>query len=168
MLLERLLVQEFVAIPAPTISRKAFLDVGGMDEELLQTADWDLYLKLAKAGSVYYHSAPLACFRIHKQSQTMAASRKLADYRKQLETVLHRHSGALRPPSRRAVLRLATVSIDINIALAAANSGRVAALVKAVASLLMLGPTGIGRYFCYSRIVERLFPRLKARFAGAF
>jgi hypothetical protein len=65
-LIERLLVQNFVGIPAPTIRRDAFLSVGGLDNALWYTADWDLYLKLAAIGSVYYHSSPLACFRVHK------------------------------------------------------------------------------------------------------
>ena len=168
LLLERLLVQEFVAVPAPTISRKAFLAVGGMDEELLQTADWDLYLKLARFGEVYYHSKLLACFRIHKYSQTVASSRNPSDYRTQLEAVFDRHCNLLTPRSREAVLPLAIASINVNAALAAANNGDLIAVAKALGSLVLLGPVGIWHYLCYSRLIERLFPRVKARLTGAF
>jgi hypothetical protein len=35
-------------------------------------------------------------------------------------------------------------------------------------SILRLGPRGIHRYFYYSRIVDRLFPRLRALVRGRF
>jgi glycosyltransferase involved in cell wall biosynthesis len=53
MLLERLMVQNFIAIPTPTIRRTAYLEVGGLDERLWYTADWDLYLKLLFIQAVY-------------------------------------------------------------------------------------------------------------------
>ncbi len=52
---ERLLVQNFVAAPAPVFRRDAWLSCGGLDENLWYTADWDIWLKLAACGSVYYH-----------------------------------------------------------------------------------------------------------------
>jgi glycosyltransferase involved in cell wall biosynthesis len=166
LLFDRLLVQEFIAIPAPTIRRDAFINVGGLDNSLQQTADWDLYLKLCQSGNVYYHSEPLACFRIHGNSLTMMNSRKLQDYRNQLETVLDRHIGKLSSGTKRRVRSLAMASIDINMALAAASAGNRAELLRATASLLSLGPGQIYRYFYYSRIIERAIPRLKVRLAG--
>jgi glycosyltransferase involved in cell wall biosynthesis len=74
---ERLLVQNFIAIPAPTIRRDAFLSVGGLDEVLWYTADWDLYFKIGSLGNVYYNAEPLACFRIHKHSLTVRGSQSL-------------------------------------------------------------------------------------------
>jgi len=162
----RLLVQEFIAIPAPTIRRDAFAGVGGLDNTLQQTADWDLYLKLCQTGNIYYHSEPLACFRIHENSQTMLNSRKLCDYRNQLETVLARHIDRASPATKKQVQRLAAASLDINMALAAANAGNSTELWKALASLLGLGPWGMYRYFYYSRIIERALPRLRLRLAG--
>jgi hypothetical protein len=166
LLLERLLVQEFIAMPAQVIRRQAFLDVGGMDETLWHTADWDLYLKLAAVGKAYYHSEPLACFRIHGNSQTMLGSRNLQDYRNQLQTVFERHIDKLSPGEQRKTRRLSAASIEINTALAAANAGRPGAIGKALISLLRLGPRGISKYFYYSRITERVIPRLRVRFTG--
>jgi len=73
-LLERWLVQNFVATPAPMIRRTTFRHTEGLDDRLWYTEDWDLYLKIANAGNVYYHSMPLACFRIHKNSLTVSGS----------------------------------------------------------------------------------------------
>ena len=63
-LFERLLVQNFIATPAPTIRRDAYLTVGGLDDLLWYTADWDFYMKIALIGNIFYHSDPLACYQI--------------------------------------------------------------------------------------------------------
>src|SRR5579863_3080219 len=144
LLLERLLVQEFIAIPTPTIRRDAYLRVGGLDERLWQTADWDLYLKLLFDGGVHYHPKPLACFRIHKNSLTMSVSRS-HDYRSQMEIVLARYIDKLNRRYRET-LRIATASIDVNVALAAASNGKPAHIIKALARVCGLGPRGIVRY----------------------
>ncbi|HJU15694.1 MAG TPA: glycosyltransferase [Stellaceae bacterium] len=166
LLLQRLLVQEFIAIPTPSIRRDDFIRVGGLDDTLQQTADWDLYLKLCQAGNVFYHSEALACFRIHSASQTLSASRNVTDYRKQLESVLARHVGRLNSMSRQWILPLAQASVEINTALASANNGRPAALIKALYFLLRIGPRATWKYIVYSRITERVIPRLRARLAG--
>ena len=168
MLIERLVVQNFIGIPAPTIRRDAYLSVGGLDNALWYTADWDLYLKLAAIGSVYYHSTPLACFRVHKKSLTISGSRNNADFRNQHQVIVDRHADKLSPKARAEILPVAAASFDLNTALAAAMAGQFAPLIKALASILTLGPRGIRRYFYYSRVVDRVFPRLRALVAGRF
>jgi glycosyltransferase involved in cell wall biosynthesis len=165
LLLERLLVQNFVAIPAPTIRRDAYLEVGGLDEGLWYTADWDLYFKLLFSGEVYYHPDALACFRIHRKSLTMSGSKGVDDFRSQMEIVRDRYIGRL-TRRRRATLRIANASIAVNVALAAAGNGKPGRMIAAVARLLALGPRHIVRYFHHSRIIERAYPRLRARLAG--
>jgi glycosyltransferase involved in cell wall biosynthesis len=167
-LIERLIVQNFIGIPAPTIRRDAYLSVGGLDNALWYTADWDLYLKLAAIGSVYYHSSPLACFRVHKGSLTVSGSRNNADFRNQHQVILDRHSKKVSPVSKAEILPMAAASIDVNTALAAAMAGQLSQLSKAFVAILMLGPRRIYRYFYYSRIVDRVFPRLRSLVAGKF
>jgi glycosyltransferase involved in cell wall biosynthesis len=168
MLIERLVVQNFIGIPAPTIRRDAYLSIGGLDNALWYSADWDLYLKLAAIGSVYYHSTPLACFRVHKNSLTVSGSRNNADFRNQHQVIIDRHADKLSPEARAEILPVAAASFDLNTALAAAMAGQFAPLIKALASILTLGPRGIRRYFYYSRLVDRVFPRLRALVAGRF
>jgi glycosyltransferase involved in cell wall biosynthesis len=167
MLFERLLVQNFIAVPGPTIRRDAFLEVGGMDSTLWHTADWDLYFKIASIGNVYYHSCPLACYRIHKNSLGMRGVRDINDFRQQHEIVMDRHVEKLPASSRDATLRIARASINTNVALAAAAGGNVAPMAKALTSVLALGPRDIYRYFFYSRIFERTFSRIRALVAGS-
>src|SRR5205085_1657600 len=54
LVVERLLVQNFIACPSP-LFRRAALRAGGLCDELWFTADWDLWLRLASAGPVVYH-----------------------------------------------------------------------------------------------------------------
>ncbi len=93
---ERLLVQNFIAIPAPLFRREEALRVGGLDERLWYTADWDLWLKLAAAGETLYDPRPRACFRVHALSQTMRQSSDDAEFRRQHQAVLKRHLPACR------------------------------------------------------------------------
>ena len=69
---ERLLVQNFLAIPAPLFRRSAALRSGGMKEALWYSADWDLWLRLAGLGPVRMIAEALCAFRIHPASQTAA------------------------------------------------------------------------------------------------
>jgi glycosyltransferase involved in cell wall biosynthesis len=168
LLYERLLVQNFIGIPAPAIRRDAYLMVGGLDTALWYTADWDLYLKIASIGNICYHSTPLACFRVHRNSLTVLGSRDIQDFRKQHTVIVDRHIDKLLPDSRTATLRISAASIEVNVALAAAVAGKFGAISKAIRSVLFLGPAGIGRYLSYSRIVDRALPRLRAAVAGRF
>jgi glycosyltransferase involved in cell wall biosynthesis len=164
-LLERLLVQNFIAVPTPIISRDAFLSAGGIDEALWYTGDWDLYLKLARAGPVIYHDAALACFRVHNESMTVSGSRDARAFDEQMRIVLERHLGLLghASPSLRARAR---TSIQVNTCLAAAGHGEPWAAARALSAILALGPFGAFAYLRDSRLIERCLPRLRLRLSG--
>lgn len=165
-ILEPLLVQNSIAIPSVIIRRDAFLDVGGMEESLWYTADWDLYLKLAEAGDVAVRSETTTAFRLHGHSLTMTGSRDLSDFRCQHERVLDDHGRSLKLCSRDTERR-ARASVAVNCALAAAANGKPGDLVWSVLSLFKLGPFGLVRYLRQSRILDRLLPRLKLALARA-
>jgi glycosyltransferase involved in cell wall biosynthesis len=167
MVTERLLVQNFIAAPAPVFRQDAWLACGGMDEALWYTGDWDIWLKLAARGSVYYHDAVTTAFRIHGGSLTMTGSRDQADFTSQMQIVLDRHLAKISPTST-AIERAARASIAVNSALAAASAGDLSGLWPAASAVLRLGPAGVRRYVRDSRIVERLAPRLRAKLGGAF
>ena len=158
-----LLVQNSIAIPAPMIARAAWAAVGGLDDALWYTADWDLYLKLAEKGDVWVREGATTAFRVHTQSLTMTGSRDAAAFRAQHELVLARHMPGLAPP--RAVLARARAGVTINCALAVAANGRPAALITAGMALARLGP-GALRYLYESRLIDRLGPRLGLNPAG--
>ena len=166
-LLERLIVQNFVSVPAPVIRRDAWLASGGMDTDLWYTADWDLWLKLAEQGEIHYHPEVTTGFRVHGASLTMSGSRASDDFRAQMNVVLNRHLPRLPARTGRRVRKLAEASIAINCSLARIAAGSRLAFLSALAALVRLGPAGVGRYLRFSRILERSLPRLRASFSGA-
>jgi glycosyltransferase involved in cell wall biosynthesis len=166
-LAERLLVQNFIASPAPVFRKDAWLGCAGLDETLWYTADWDIWLKLAAMGPTYYHPEPMTGFRIHGDSLTIAGSRDSLDFEEQMRRVLERHLPRLKT-NVHAVERAARTSIAVNIALARASAGKLRHLWGAAGNVLQLGPAGIHRYLRDSRIVDRVMPRLRARMRGSF
>jgi Glycosyltransferase like family 2 len=163
---ERLLIQNFVAAPAPVFRKDAWLNCGGLDENLWYTADWDMWLKLAACAPTYCHQEVTVGFRIHAESLTATGSRDTADFENQMQTVLERHLPKLENRSR-GMERAARASIFVNAALASGSRGDFANLPRAVLRVAWLGPAGMRRYFRDSRIVERLMPRLRAKFMGS-
>ena len=168
LVLERLLIQNFVSVPAPVMQRKAWLDCGGMDEKLWYTADWDLWLNLGAAGPVIYHDEITTAFRIHGNSLTVSGSRDGREFRQQMQTVLDRHLDRVPQSRRRAIEHAARASINVNVLLAAAAGGSSRSLLGAAANVVSLGPAGIRRYLRDSRLRERVLSRLRAKAAGAF
>jgi glycosyltransferase involved in cell wall biosynthesis len=165
-LVGRLLVQNFLAMPSPVFRRDAFEQVGGFDEDLWYTADWDLWLKLASLGQSLYLPEPLAGFRIHPLSQTISRSADTVEFRRQLEVVLRRHlprrqGAGCRDGGRLA--RVAQFSVDVNTALAATSHGERPRLGILAVQGLLLGPLGWHQYWRDSRIGERVCSRIRLR-----
>jgi len=165
--LERLLVQNFIAMPSPVFRRAAALREGGMDETLWFTPDWDLWLRLGAMGPVrFIGGEPLAAFRIHMQSQTIAKPVRAGEWRDQLTTVLHRHLDRWAAPSgggRHHVARVARASIEVNVTLAAASRGERVHWGPLLSMMIRMGPRDWWRYLRDSRIVERVRSRLGLR-----
>jgi glycosyltransferase involved in cell wall biosynthesis len=165
LILERLLVQNFISIPAPVFPRELALRVGGLDETMWYTADWDFWLKIAASGDALYYPRPLTGFRIHPESQTVARTPELESRRGQLETVAERHLALWSAPERlrESVGRATRFSNEVNLALAGMVSGNGSRLSHLLLSFLSLGPSSQHRYLRDSRIWERTTARLKAR-----
>jgi GT2 family glycosyltransferase len=99
--IDRLLVQNFIAVPAAVFRRDAALRAGRLDESLWYTADWDWWLRLAAGGTTLYCPRPLTALRVHAASQTAVRTTWADELRRQLETVLERHLQGLAGSTRR-------------------------------------------------------------------
>jgi len=161
-LVERLLIQNFIAINAPVFRRKAALESGGMDETLWFSGDWDLWLRLSGLGPVRFIDAALSAFRVHSASQTASRELFANEWELQLTTVLDRglNNWTRTGKCRTSVERAARFSIAVNTALSAASRGQSAQTMTVLGELLALGPAGWRRYFRDSRIVQRVVPRI--------
>ena len=165
LMMERLLVQNFIAIPAPIFRRKVALSIGGLNEKLWYTADWDFWLKLAASGDTIYHPQPLAAFRVHPNSQTIRRSSSVDNFSRQMRSVFEQHLTTWETDVNRKlkIRQVALFSTEVNTALAAMVHGEKTNLWKLGRDFVSLTPTGWYRYFRDSRIVERVSARLKAK-----
>jgi glycosyltransferase involved in cell wall biosynthesis len=166
-LIERLLIQNFIAIPAPLCTREAAVSVGGLDEALWYTADWDFWLKLAARWPAVYCPRALSAFRIHSQSQTAQGVARAGEMRRQIEVVLEKHLPPWESahPGRLEVGKTARMSMDVNFALASCAFGDRPDWLALARGLAALGPSGWYRFLRDSRIVERVLAQAKARLA---
>lgn len=164
--LEHLLVQNTIALPATVFRRSDALAGGGLDPALWYTADWDLWLRLARLGPVAWLPEVLAAYRLHAGAQTITRSRDGAAFRAQLSVPLDRHLGALPEARRAAVRRLAERSNALNAALAQAVHGDRSALLGATARVLTLGPRGLHRLLRDTQLIPRILARLNLRTEG--
>jgi GT2 family glycosyltransferase len=164
-MVEKLLIQNFIAIPAPIFQRQTALDLGGLDETLWYTADWDFWLKLAAAGTTIYHPEALAVFRVHPDSQTIRRSSSIEDFRAQMHIVVEKHldRSTIQGKTRTQVEKVAWFSTEVNTTLAAMVHGESTNLWQLGYNFLTLGVSGWHRYWRDSRIQERISARLKAK-----
>lgn len=170
MVIERLLIQNFVSVAGTVFPRALALELGGMEEDLWYTADWDLWLKLASKGSTLYVPRPLAAYRVHSMAMSASRSGRLGEFREQQERVLNRHlaqsgnTAAINPD----VVNAARLSVEVNVALAAMAHRLRPEFMQLVRAMGRLGPLGLRRYLRDSRLMERLGGRLRARIVGAW
>lgn len=157
---EKLLIQNFIAIPAPVFKRQTALDVGTLNNELWYTADWDFWLRLASLGDTYYIPKPLAAFRVHGDSQTIRRSSSTAEFRQQMRSIVNKY---LHTKPKSEVAKVAFFSTEVNTTLAAMVHGESPNLIKLGLDFMGLGPKGWRRYWQDSRIGERVSARLKAK-----
>ncbi len=165
LLIEKLLIQNFISIPAPIFRRETALEVGGLNERLWYTADWDFWLKIATKGNSLYYPTPLSGFRIHGGSQTIQRSSSIQDFREQLESVVNEHLRTWEAPesAKRGVEKAARFSIEVNVSLATSFHKGKKQIINLLVQLLRLGPTRGLRYLRDSRIVERMYARMRTR-----
>jgi len=165
LIMEKLLIQNFISIPAPIFKREIALKVGGLDEIFWYTADWDFWLKIAACSDTLYYPKPLAGFRIHPDSQTMVRSSYLQDFRKQMESVVEKHLAVWNGHEslKKSIFKNALFSIEANVSMASILHGQKPHLFRLMVTFLSLGPSGWFRYFRDSRIRERVSARLKVR-----
>jgi len=161
----RLLVQNFVPLPAAVFRTADARAVGGLDPDLWYTADWDFWLRLAARGRTLYLPRPTAAFRLHPESQTVKRSGGIAEFRRQHEAVWERHWPAWRdrladPAQVAAAGRL---SVEVNVLLAGLLHRGGADWWRLIAAALRGGPAGWSHYAVASRIAERVTARLRAR-----
>jgi GT2 family glycosyltransferase len=160
-----LLVQNSIASTGAVFKAEAARQVGGLDEQLWYTADWDFWLKIAKLGHTVYYPAPLGSVRLHRASQTITRAEAADDLESQYACVLARHLGDWERsrPDGQPIGEVARFSASLNLALLKCAGGRSVNWFGLLSSFILLGPRGWHLFLRDSRIVERATSRFVAR-----
>ncbi len=162
---ESLLVQNFIAMPAPLVRREALNRVGCFDDTLWFTADWSCWLALGLLGPWAYSPDPVTCFRLHAESQTVKGSqqRGIKDYREQQTRTQRKY---IELAKRTGILghdtqRLAEIASETNVALLSIVRKERYPFHSLIAKWFRLGPRGWRMLFRTSRLHERVIARLR-------
>ena len=159
-----LYIQNWIAVPSAVFSTTKARDRGGMDEALWYTADWDLWLKLARDDDVVLLDELGSLFRVHNGSQTVSGSRDLDKFRNQLVTVQERHQWAIEGHAEsEQVRRAGCLATETNIFLAGTLHGAGHSLVPWLHVARSAGLNSAVTYLNHSAIASRLLARLRAR-----
>jgi glycosyltransferase involved in cell wall biosynthesis len=75
---KQIMLEEGNPVPQPSafINRKAFYQVGGLDETLRFTMDYDLWFRLGEAGNIVYLEKPLSKMRVHPEAKTASGDQR--------------------------------------------------------------------------------------------
>ena len=159
-----LLIQCSIAACGTIFSAEAVEAAGPPDTALPYHADWDYWLRLARLGRTLYHPTPLASFRIHAASQTIARADEADGRLAEARAILRRHLPHFAACGGDAVRveAVATVSAELNHALGSLVAGQAVELAQLTSKAIALGPAGWARLLRDSRIIERCLSRLQA------
>lgn len=161
-IMRKLLVQNFIAISAPTFKRSSFIELGGLDATLWFTPDWKCWLQFAEEANWVYIDKVLSTFRVHTAAQTVSRGQSSEEYRHEYEQVLSQflQSSEKRWDDSDDIRAQAQFSISLNIFLFCLMKGWKTNWSEVLKLALRLGPRNALQYLRNSRISERLWPRM--------
>ena len=100
-------MEQRIMTPCITVRRSVYEQVGGFDDRLAYTEDWEMWVRVTRRFSVYYEEKPLACYRMHDASSTvrnLRGGRSLDDTRLAIEIL----GENFEPSDRSAIRRIAS------------------------------------------------------------
>ena len=159
-----LIVQNTIALPAAAFPTELVKEIGGMDESLWYTADWNLWLGLAARGETAWNPKRAAAFRLHRGSLTILGSQNLNDFEAQLAVPIERYRHAVPKAQADLVIRQGEFSNRLNLWLASFFHGSRKPFLPILHGFLSLGPRSWASFFTQSQIIARTLPRLKLKF----
>ena len=157
-----LLVQNYIAIPAPVFRRDLITSAQPLDESLPYAADWKWWLTLARRHPACYRPQPTVGFRVHPESQTVNLTSDPEAYRLQLQGVYAAFApGAPDTPQGRRWQAAAELGLVANATMAALFHRQRPPWGRFFQALGRAGMRGGLLYVKASRLRERLAARLR-------
>jgi glycosyltransferase involved in cell wall biosynthesis len=62
--------EQRIMTPCIVVRRSVYEELGGFDDRLACAEDWEMWVRVAARFPVYYEGRPLACYRLHDDSNT--------------------------------------------------------------------------------------------------
>jgi hypothetical protein len=79
--LERLATQQRIMTPSIVVRRDVYERLGGFDQRLICSEDWEMWVRIAANYPIWYEVEPLALYRMHENSNTGRHIRTAEDMR---------------------------------------------------------------------------------------
>ena len=101
-----LAAEQRIMTPCMVVRRSAYEELGGFDDRLACAEDWEMWVRVAARFPVYHEERPLACYRLHEDSNTgrnLRSGLNLEYTRRAIELF----AAYFEPAERRAVKRTA-------------------------------------------------------------
>jgi glycosyltransferase involved in cell wall biosynthesis len=101
-----LATEQRIMTPCIVVRRSVYEQLGGFDDRLACAEDWEMWVRMAARFPVYFEERPLACYRLHDDSNTGRNLRDglSLDYTRQ---AIELFAGYFEPAERHAVKRTA-------------------------------------------------------------
>lgn len=90
--------------PCIVVRRELYEELGGFDDELTYSEDWEMWTRVASARPVWHEPEPLAMYRVHSGTitdRTLRTGENVANLRRAIEL----NYGALHPDKADAITR---------------------------------------------------------------
>jgi glycosyltransferase involved in cell wall biosynthesis len=157
--IDLLLLRDFIlgGGSAAMIPRCAFERAGGFDRELSTSADWDLYLRLARDWQVAFVAKPLVRYRQHPRG----LHRNVYATRDDMFCALGKAFGGSAKTEVLPLRRLAHAQLHVFLAGAFFSAGALRAFAWHATAAVVLSPSSIRRFLGMGR--KRLARRRPAR-----
>ncbi len=101
---ETLAVSNRIRPPAIAVRRDAYEEIGGYREDLHHAADWEMWVRLAMHGDIWFVDQPLARYRVHEDQDTSAQVRVAGNITERVDA-LEMITASLPPAIARSSLR---------------------------------------------------------------
>jgi glycosyltransferase involved in cell wall biosynthesis len=79
--LERLAEEQRIMTPSIVVRREVYEQLGGFDNRLICSEDWEMWVRIASQYPIWYEVDPLAVYRMHSASNTGRHIRNADDVR---------------------------------------------------------------------------------------
>lgn len=79
--LERLASEQRIMTPSIVVRRAVYEELGGFDDRLVCSEDWEMWVRIAARYPIWYEPEPLAVYRMHLHSNTGRHLRTAEDIR---------------------------------------------------------------------------------------